>query len=432
MNDLFAASDSIMRGDLTTAQWFRSVPRCQLTELAPDSAVVVCRGLSANVTVLRTADGLLMTDTGAVDTAGAIFDAVRAWEPDAPVCAIVYTHGHFDHCNGTVLYDQEAARCGRDRPNVIAHADVRRRFARYERTSPLNAAINKRQYSRPDFQWPTRYRYPDTVFHDEFELLLGGEIFRLFHGRGETDDHAWLWAPQRKLVVAGDFVMWAAPNAGNPQKAQRYAADWAVALRAMAALDPEILVPGHGPPIHGAANIATYLEGSARWLEHLHDRTIELLNMGFRVDEIVHRVQVPAELARQPWLQPTYDDPEFVVRNVCRLYGGWWDGNPAHLKPAAEDELARALASLAGSPAAIAGHAEKHLAAGELRVAGHLAEWAALAAPDDPYVQSVRATVNERRAEAEPSQMAKGIFGAAARDARARIAMAQPGQRGSA
>lgn len=433
MNDLFAASDSIMRGELTTAQWFRTVPRCQLTEMTADSAVVVCRGLSANVTVLRTPEGLLLADTGAVDTGGAIFDAIRAWEPDRPVSTIVYTHGHFDHCNGTVLYDQEAAQRGWKAPTVIAHADLRRRFARYERTSPLNAAINKRQYSRPDFQWPTRYRYPDRIFHDELAFSLGGEDFHLFHGRGETDDHAWLWAPQRKLAVAGDFVMWAAPNAGNPQKAQRYAADWAVALRAMAAHEPEILIPGHGPPIQGVATIARYLDGAARWLEHLHDRTVDLLNQGFRVDEIVQRVRVPAELAAQPWLQPTYDDPEFVVRNVCRLYGGWWDGNPAHLKPALEDELARSLAALAGSPAAIASHAEKHLAAGDLRVAGHLAEWAALAAPDDAYVQSVRATVNERRAEAEPSQMAKGIFGAAARDARSRMAMAaKAGQRGSA
>jgi alkyl sulfatase BDS1-like metallo-beta-lactamase superfamily hydrolase len=191
----------------------------------------------------------------------------------------------------------------------------------------------------------------------------------------------------------------------------------------MAALNPEILVPGHGPPLGGATAIARYLDASAAWLESLHDQTVDLLNQGLRVDEIVHRVDVPDALAKLPWLQPTYDDPEFVVRNVCRLYGGWWDGNPAHLKPAAEDDLARSLVALAGSATAIASHAEQHMAAGELRLAGHLAEWAALAAPDDVYVQTVRAVVNERRAEAEPSQMAKGIFRAAAREARARLAL---------
>ena len=34
---------------------------------------------------------------------------------------------------------------------------------------------------------------------------------------------------------------------------QRYAADWAASLRAMAALEPELLIPGHGMPIFGRA-----------------------------------------------------------------------------------------------------------------------------------------------------------------------------------
>ncbi len=57
--------------------------------------------------------------------------------------------------------------------------------------------------------------------------------------------------------------------------------------------------------------------------------------------------------------------------------------------------------------------------AGDLRLAGHLAELAALAAPHDAGVHRVRAEVNRRRAEAEPSTMAKGVFGwAAAESAR--------------
>ncbi|MDF3075016.1 MAG: Beta-lactamase domain protein [Alphaproteobacteria bacterium] len=421
--DLLEDAARIMGGALTTSEWFRSIPPCRLTPLDADSAVVICRGLSANITVLRTPSGLIMADTGAIDTAAQIRDAIRQWEPSKPVHTIVYTHGHFDHCNGTALYDAEAKLKGWTPPRVIAHADVRRRFQRYERTASLNSAINKRQYSRPAFEWPTRYRYPDQVFHDELRLEFDGEPFHLFHGRGETDDHTWLWAPRRRLIAAGDFVMWAAPNAGNPQKAQRYALDWSVALRAMIELEPEFLIPGHGPPLVGAGAIRTYLEATARWLETLHDQTVALLNDGYRVDEIVQRVRVPADLAHLPWLQPTYDDPEFVVRNVCRLYGGWWDGNPAHLKPATEDEIAASLASVAGSGRALAQRAANHAAAGELRLAGHLVEWAALAAPTDPFVHQVRAEVNDRRAEEEPSQMAKGIFRAAARDARSRAAL---------
>ncbi|HVM40336.1 MAG TPA: MBL fold metallo-hydrolase, partial [Acidimicrobiia bacterium] len=59
-------------------------------------------------------------------------------------------------------------------------------------------------------------------------------------------------------------------------------------------------------------------------------------------------------------------------------------------------------------------------AEGRLRLAGHLAELAAAAAPDDRGVHRARAEVNEARVAAEPSLMAKGVFGAAARDSRAK------------
>src|SRR5262249_31479645 len=55
-----------------------------------------------------------------------------------------------------------------------------------------------------------------------------------------------------------------------------------------------------------------------------------------------------AALATRPYLSAVYDEPEFIIRNLYRLYGGWWDGNPAHLKPPADADLARTLAELAG------------------------------------------------------------------------------------
>jgi alkyl sulfatase BDS1-like metallo-beta-lactamase superfamily hydrolase len=116
-----------------------------------------------------------------------------------------------------------------------------------------------------------------------------------------------------------------------------------------------------------------------------------------------------------------------VVRGVWRLYGGWWDGNPATLKPAADAAVARELADLAGGAGVLAERALALIeaardvsAAGDpeagLRLAGHLAELAWLAAPDDPAVAGARRTVFTRRAEAATSTMAKGVFGWAARE----------------
>jgi alkyl sulfatase BDS1-like metallo-beta-lactamase superfamily hydrolase len=143
-----------------------------------------------------------------------------------------------------------------------------------------------------------------------------------------------------------------------------------------------------------------------------------MMNEGARLDDIVHSVQAPPDLIAKPYLLPIYDEPEFVVRNVWRLFGGWYDGNPAHLKPAPESELAAELATLAGGAGALAARAVAVAEAGDLRMAGHLAELAALAAPDDPTVRSAHADVYERRVAAEASTMAKGIFSWAAAQSR--------------
>ena len=142
------------------------------------------------------------------------------------------------------------------------------------------------------------------------------------------------------------------------------------------------------------------------------------MNAGGRLEEALVMVRAPEALVARPYLRPVYDEPEFIVRNVWRLYGGWYDGNPAHLKPAPDAVLATALAGLAGGAAALADRARASAAAGDLRLAGDLAELAALAAPDDPAVHQVRAEVNEARAAAEPSLMAQGVFRWAARESR--------------
>jgi alkyl sulfatase BDS1-like metallo-beta-lactamase superfamily hydrolase len=168
----------------------------------------------------------------------------------------------------------------------------------------------------------------------------------------------------------------------------------------------------------GADRIRTALIDTADLLQSLHDQAVALMNEGARLDQLLHEVRPPAELIDKPYLRPVYDDPEFIVRNVWRQYGGWYDGNPATLKPAPDAQLASEVASLAGGPGRLAARALELADAGELRLAGHLAEMSALAAPDDPGVHRVRAEVFERRVHAETALMAKGIFGWAVRESR--------------
>lgn len=407
--DLLALSDRLLAGEASIEDHHPFSPANELQEVGDDTAFVQS---FANVSALRTDDGLVLVDTGSPFAAATVHAAVRDWDRSRLHTA-VYTHGHIDHVFGTAPFEEEAAAAGDPGVRVIGHEDVDARFDRYCTCAGYNAVINQRQFQAPGLRWPTEYRRPDTTYRDRLDVEVGGVALELHHARGETDDATWVWVPERRTVCTGDLIIWCTPNAGNPQKVQRYAADWAVALRTMAALEPELLLPGHGLPVRGAEQVRAVLVDTAEVLEVLHDRTLALMNDGARLDDIVHEVRAPDELLAKPYLRPIYDDPEFVVRGVWRLYGGWYDGNPAHLKPAPDAALATELAALAGGPAVLAERALALVAAGsdaDLRLAGHLAELAAQAAPGDTGVQQVRADVFGARARAETSLMARGVF----------------------
>jgi alkyl sulfatase BDS1-like metallo-beta-lactamase superfamily hydrolase len=386
----------------------------ELAEVA--DGVMFWHGFS-NATAVDTGDGLLLVDSGDPLFGGLLHERVRGWRPDPPLRAAVFSHGHIDHVFGVGRFDDEADAKGWQRPVVHAQESLPARFDRYRLTAGYNATVNRRQFGMDDLQWPVEYRYPDETYRGLRQLSVGAVAAELHAARGETDDHTWTWLPAQKVLCCGDLFIWASPNAGNPQKVQRYAAEWAVALREMAVLGAETLLPGHGVPVVGEGRVRQALTDTADFLQSLHDQTVAMMNDGARLDEILHTVRPPAELADRPYLQPVYDEPEFVVRNVWRLYGGWWDGNPATLKPAPEAAVAAEVVRLAGAEAVTA-RVHELLTAGDeasLRLAGHLAEWLVQADPASAEATEAKHRVFGARVTVERSTMAKGVFGWAAR-----------------
>ena len=186
----------------------------------------------------------------------------------------------------------------------------------------------------------------------------------------------------------------------------------------MADRRPRTLCPGHGGPIVDDPElIERMLRETATFLDTIVERTVEALNEGSppHVD-IIHRVELP--VSDSPWLQPVYDEAEFIVRNVIRWFGGWWSGRPSELKPARRSVVATEVAELAGGPRRLVARAKRLAAAGDLRAACHLADYALEAAPDDARVCDAVATIYEQRAEQETSLMAINLYASAAAYAR--------------
>ncbi len=403
-----------------------------ITELADNLAIV--ESFSHSV-VWDTGDGLMCFDASGAGSGEAVVNSIRSWRNDA-ITSLVYTHGHADHIGGSVAFAHDAQSRGLPNPRVIGHENVSKRMDRYSTTNGLNVRINRRQFGgiksdmKPNsgnmrealaldegaqyFIPPATLR-PDQSFVDQLTIKAGDTLVEFHHARGETDDHLWGWIPEKKWIFTGDFVIWNYPNAGNPQKVQRYALEWAQALRKMISQGPELLLPAHGLPIEGKARIATVLDDIATSLESLVMQVIDMMNTGETLDTIIHSVKVPQSILDKPYMRPFYDEPEFVVRNIWRLYGGWWDGAASRLKPAPDAVVAQELAALAGGANVLMNRALE-IADSDLRLACHLADLAGWAEPENAGIHANRAAIYDKRRRSELSLMSKGIYKSASRE----------------
>jgi glyoxylase-like metal-dependent hydrolase (beta-lactamase superfamily II) len=391
----------------------------ELEELAAGVAMVQA---FSHVIALDSGDGLVLFDASLRPFGPAVVRALDGWS-SAPRHTLVYTHGHVDHVGGAqALVDAGRAR---EHPpmRVLGHAAVSERFRRYQLTNGYNGAINKRQFGGgrrgrglvgADGAFPSHFVEPTETYEQRRMLHVGELEIELRHDRGETDDHTWAWIAASRTVVTGDFVCWTYPNAGNPQKVQRYPEDWAAALRTMAALEPELLLPAHGLPIEGRERIRRVLTDFADALEIVVAQTLQMMNEGATLDTIIHAIELPDDLLAKPYLRPTYDEPEFVVHNVWRLYGGWYDGNPARLKPSPDAAVGVELAALVGGVDRLIERAQRLAAGGDLRLACSLIELATDAEPDNVAAHRIREEIYTQRRRDELSLMAKGIYGWAA------------------
>ena len=301
---------------------------------------------------------------------------------------------------------------GIPKPIVYGHELMPDHFNRYVKTNDWNTAINRRQFAIDveHFKWPTEYRYPDVVYKNNISFKCGDLTFNLQHARGETDDHTWIYIPEKKIIAPGDLFIWAVPNGGNPQKVQRYISDWADSLDEMLKLDCEIFLPGHGFPIFGKERITKALETTSSFLRSIEDQTIKLMNQGKSLNQVLHEVQIPNELMKLPWLTPIYDDPQFLIRMIWRRYGGWWDGEYDRLFPAPRKDEALAWVELSGGIDKIISKALENLNNGDFRVAAQLIETAYHADTNNKKMHVARSKIYREFSLKQSSSMGRNIL----------------------
>jgi glyoxylase-like metal-dependent hydrolase (beta-lactamase superfamily II) len=86
---------------------------------------------------------------------------------------------------------------------------------------------------------------PDIDVKEGLTLIRGERRIEVRHlGNGHTLADLVVWLPKERIVSTGDLVVWPIPLVGSDQSHVR---DWPGTLDAVIALQPAMLVPGHGP-----------------------------------------------------------------------------------------------------------------------------------------------------------------------------------------
>jgi alkyl sulfatase BDS1-like metallo-beta-lactamase superfamily hydrolase len=381
-----------------------------------------------NCTLIVAEDGAVVVDPGLFQNGPRVVKALRSLT-DLPVRYVVYTHGHYDHAFGTPAILDDAAEHGFAPPAIVGHVNVAKRFARYQKTAGHLAETYTMQFASwakggvlgggagGDVVRKAIYVPPTLEYQDRIVLGIGGLSLHCRHGLGETDDHTWLWLPERKVIVGGDFIVSSIPNAGTPFRVQRYVLEWAETLEEMAGLEPAAVVSGHGG-IYRGAQAHEMLKITSEALRYLEDEVVRRLNEGQWYEEILQAVELPEALATSPYLQPVYGCTAFAVHSILRRYTGWYDGNPSHLFPSPSAAIAAEVLALADGAGAVLQRARTLLAKGErgaIQRALHLLDFVIESgAAEGEEARSLKAEALEARAEHEDSFIARNILASAA------------------
>lgn len=329
-----------------------------------------------NVAVIETRDSLVLFDSGYASI-GPVLKDVLPTLSKKPLKTIFLSHTHVDHAYGARTLVQQTPR-----PTVIASAEM---LHAIDTDIRLGGSIG-RYNNQPLALQPTdksQMVVPDITFEGRKTFKIGGEDFVLIHAPGETEDQMWMWIPSRKTIVTADYVQGFLPNTGNGKRMQRYVEEWSAAMREMAALKPERMLPMHGAAVAGTPEITKMLTTYSDALDHIVTQTVARLNAGDRKDVIAASIDWPEKYAKDPLLDPQYNRPEDIARMVMKRWTGWWDDVPSHLAAMPFEAEAREAVSLAGGLEAIDKRARALLPT-DSKLAARLADWAYFSNPDDP------------------------------------------------
>jgi len=164
----------------------RSDSTVRLTPLVKDTAVVT--GAGGNMVTHRSAEGLLLIDSGLIESLGAVRFTLKNYS-SLPVVSLINTHWHVDHTGGNPAFGESGA-------TIIAHKNCRLRLMTKQRMAFLDRTIQP----LPTSGWPQEtFETNGTLTHGDETVSY--EYMRPAHTDGDITIHL----PNANLLLCGDL-----------------------------------------------------------------------------------------------------------------------------------------------------------------------------------------------------------------------------------
>ena len=199
--------------------------------------------------------GVIATDPINADAAQWLKDEIRK-RFNQPIRYVIYSHDHADHISGGQVFDDTAI--------VVAHENAKRTIIGEKRPTAV----------------------PQVTFVSEMSIELGGTTVELAYvGRNHSDSSIVMRFPKERLLFAVDFIP--VETLAYRDFPDSYVEDWIESLRAVEAMDFDVLVPGHGP-LGRKEHVRMFRD----YLEELRNEVLRYAREGKSVDEVKQLVKM--------------------------------------------------------------------------------------------------------------------------------------------
>jgi cyclase len=203
-------------------------------------------GLS-NAGLITSGEESLLVDTlFDLDLTGEMLDAMRGLTTSAPIATVLNTHANGDHCYGNsllpgadIVASAAAAKEMDETPPAVLAAMVKAA----PQMEPLLGRWIEAAFGPYNFEG-IDLRAPTLTFDGVLSITLGDRTVELIEvGPAHTAGDVIAHVPDAAVVFTGDIVF----HKGTPIMWAGPVENWIAACDRICALNPSIVVPGHGP-----------------------------------------------------------------------------------------------------------------------------------------------------------------------------------------